>query len=74
MPPVHSRDLIDAEPFRTGDHRGVDRPQRKVAVPVDEVGDTKPVNWMDGLDVERGGRQIAEKAQLGLGPMRLPNK
>ena len=43
MPPVHRRDRGDAEAFRGRYHRSVNRPQGKVAVGMDQLGDSQPV-------------------------------
>lgn len=63
---VDRGDLVDAKPFRTGDHRRIDRSERKVAVPVDEVGYPEPVDRMHGFDVKYAGGHIAKETQFSL--------
>ena len=65
---VDGRHLDDTEALRGRDHGGVDRPQRKVTVPRDELSDAQPVlsrYWFDG-ECARG--EIPEEAHLRHGP------
>ena len=54
MAPVEGDDQVRVEPVGKNDDRGVDGPEREVAVPLDEVGDQRPVLWVRILDAEPG--------------------
>jgi hypothetical protein len=63
---VDRRDVGDAEALRGGDHRGVDRSERKVAVRRDELGDSQPVSGWYGVDCEHARCQVADESNLRL--------
>jgi hypothetical protein len=66
MPAVERRELRDAEPLGSCDHRRVDGPEATVPVRSDELGDPEPVGCVHGLDRECARSQIAEEPHLGL--------
>jgi hypothetical protein len=66
--PVDSRDLGDAQALGRGDDRRIDGAQRQVAVARDQLGDPQPVRDRYWLNSERATGEIAEEADLRLGP------
>jgi hypothetical protein len=50
--PIQGDDQIGLKPFGEGDHRGIGAAERKVSIPIDEVGDPRPVLWTRSLDVK----------------------
>lgn len=63
---VDGGDLGDPKPFGGSDHRGVDRSERKVVVPRDELGDALDVGGVKRLQGEIAVRQVAQEADLRL--------
>ncbi|HEX5374963.1 MAG TPA: hypothetical protein VFW48_02285 [Solirubrobacterales bacterium] len=53
------------EPLGGGDHRGVNRAERHVAVFGDELSNANGVTGMQRLDREAAAGEIAEEADLG---------
>ena len=68
VPSIQSENRRYAEPFGNRDDRGVDCPERKVAVRHHQLSDAKPVAWHDWFGHQVSRRQIAEEPNLGLRP------
>lgn len=64
VPTIDRRDLRDLQALCRRDDGGVHRPERKVAVAPDQLGDAQPVRRGHGLDGERPARKVPEKADL----------
>ncbi len=62
---VERGDLSDPETFGSCDHRGVHRPERKVAVDTDEFGDPKPVGRRYRLWDEASRSEVADEPDFG---------
>ena len=64
MSTIYRRNLVDAQPLRCRDYRGVDRAEREVSVLRHELSDPKPISSRDRLDNERTLRQIGEESDF----------
>ena len=64
VPTVERRDRRDSQSFGGGDDRGIDGPERQVAVASNELGDPKPVVLLDRDSRDGPRREIAEQADL----------
>jgi hypothetical protein len=68
VPTLDRRHVREVESLRGRNNRGIDRPQRKVAICGHELGYAQPVAGEHRLDGERAGRQVAEETHFGLDP------
>lgn len=62
---IEGRDGRHVEPLGRGDHRRVNRSERKVRVLGHQFGDAQPVDWIDVERRQVPGREIAEELDLG---------
>jgi hypothetical protein len=67
VPAIEGHQSSLAEPFGCGDDRGVDCPQWEVPIGAREFGDADPVGGEDRFGDQVPRREIAEKADLGIG-------
>lgn len=63
---IERGDLGAPEPLGCGHHRGVDRPERQVAVGRHQLGDAKPVRGRNRVRNEVAGGEVAEEADVGV--------
>jgi hypothetical protein len=66
VPPIERRQRRNPEALGRSHDRGVDRPQRQVAVPPNELADAQPVAGAHGLHRERAAGDVAEKPDFRL--------
>ena len=57
---------MDLQPFGGCDDRRIDRPERKIAVLGDQLGDAKPVRRRHWFGDEVAGRDVTKEADFGI--------
>ncbi len=67
MPAIEGRELHDAKTLCSGDHRGVDRPERQVSIVGYELGDPDPIGRPNWFRDQVSCRQVTEESNLSLG-------
>ena len=68
MPTVQRCDLTNPQPLRGGDDRGIGCSEGQITVGDDELGYAQPVGGRDRFSDQVPGRQVAQKASLGVHP------
>jgi hypothetical protein len=67
VPAVEGGDLLYVQALRGGDDRGIDAPEREVAIGAHELSDPQPFIDGDGFGNEVAGGEVTEKSDLCVG-------